>query len=235
MIKAWLIKTCMLSKYTYFGKNTHIQTHTHKHEIHVHTHTQAHRAVTDTLKSTKHQHICTNKPKHSHTHTYSIGNEHTKTQTNTSTVVTICARTKRTHMVTHGLLGAYRGSMAQGSGEIGCEGAQKVTGGIFGHAWSRRATAEKKATQQIGPRRHPKHHQRHSKKYNSANQYIIKLSTPKEPHQTRKNPSSTTKQHSKKHNSKTAKPANKLNVVKKNIKRQEKHRGKTQGPKNNIY
>ena len=63
-------------------------------------------------------------------------------------------------------------------------------------------------------------------KYNSANQCIIKLSTPKEPHQTRKKPSSTTKQHSKKHNSKTAKPANKLNVVKKNIKRQEKHRGK---------
>ena len=147
MIKAWLIKICMLSIYTYFGKNTHIQTHTRKHEIHVHTHTQAHRAVTDTLKSTKHQHICTNKPKHRHAHTYSIGNEHTKTQTNTSTVVTMCACTKRTHMVTHGLLGTYRGSMAQGSGEIGCGGAQEVTGGHIRTRMVTEGNSRKKATQ----------------------------------------------------------------------------------------
>ena len=134
----------MLSKYTYFRQNTDIQTYTHKREIHVQTHTQTHRAVTDTLKSTKHKHICISKPKHRHAHTYSTSNKHTKTQTNTSTVVTICARTKRTQMVTHGLLGTYRGSMAQRAGEIGFGGAQEVTEGIFEHTWSRRATAEKK-------------------------------------------------------------------------------------------
>ena len=158
----------MLSKYTYFWQNTHMRTHTHKHEIHVHTHTQAHRAVTDALKSTKHQHICTSKPKHRHSHTCSTSNKHTKTQTNTSTVVTICARTKKVQMVTHGLLGTYRGNMPQGAGEIGCGGTHEVTGGIFGHTWSRRATAAKKATQQIGPRRHQKPHQWYSKKYRTS-------------------------------------------------------------------
>ena len=73
----------MLSKYTYFWQNTHIRTHTHKHEIHVHTHAQAHRVVADTLKSTKHQHICTNKPKHEstaqpvyQTSDFRVGNQH---------------------------------------------------------------------------------------------------------------------------------------------------------------
>ena len=67
MIKKSLIKIYMLSKYTYFWQNTHMCTHTLKHEIHVHTHTQAHRAVTDALRNTKHQHICISKPKHRHT------------------------------------------------------------------------------------------------------------------------------------------------------------------------
>ena len=129
-------------------------THTRKHEIHVHTHTQAHRAVTDTLKNTKHQHICTSKPKHRHTHTYSTSNKHTKTQTNTSTVVTICVRTKKAQMPTHGLFGTYRGSMAQGAGEIGCAGAQEVTGGHIRARMVTEDNSSKKPTQQIGTRRH---------------------------------------------------------------------------------
>ena len=144
----------MLSKYTYFWQNTHIRTHTHKHEIHVHTHTQAHRVVADTLKSTKHQHTCTSKPKHRHAHTYSTSNTHTKTQTNTNIVITICVSTKRAQMTTHGLLRTYRGGMAQGEEKLGVQGHRRSPGAIFGHAWSRRTTDSKKATQQIGPRRH---------------------------------------------------------------------------------
>ena len=177
-------------------------------------------------------HRLTSKPKHKHAHTHSTGNKHTKTQTPTSTVITVCTRPRRAQMVTHALLGTYRVIMPQRAGEIACGGAQEVTGGHIRTRMVTEGNSRKKATQQIGPRRHQNHHQQHSKKYNSVNQCIIKLSTPKEPHQTRKKPSSTTKQHSKKHNSKTAKPANKLNVVKKNIKRQEKHRGKRRGPRN---
>ena len=48
-------------------------------------------------------------------------------------------------MVTHGLLGTYSGNMVQGGGGIVCVATQEVTaGGIFEHAWPRRATAEKK-------------------------------------------------------------------------------------------
>ena len=88
-------------------------------------------------------------------------------------------------MLKHGLLGTSRDSVTQMTGEIGCGGAQEVTGDMFGHAWSRRVKTEK-TIQQIGFRRHQKHHQQHNKKYKTVNQYIIKLSVPKESDQTRK-------------------------------------------------
>ena len=148
-----------------FGKNTHIQTHARKHEIHVHTHTQAHRVVTDTLKGTKHQHICTSKPKHRHTHTYSTSNTHTKTQTNTNIVITICMSTKRAQMTTHGLLRTYRGGMAQGGGEIGCAGAQEATGGNIRTRMVTENNRQQKSNTTNRDQKTPKHHQQHSKKY----------------------------------------------------------------------
>ena len=48
-------------------------------------------------------------------------------------------------MVTHGLLGTYRGNMVQRGGQRLCvEVHKRSRGGIFEHVWSRRATAEKK-------------------------------------------------------------------------------------------
>ena len=104
-------------------------------------------------------------------------------------------------------------------------------GGTYSDTHGHGGQQQKKSNTTNRAQKTPKPSPTAQQKYNSANQCIIKLSTPKEPHQTRKKTSSTTKQHSKKHNSKTAKLANKLNVAKKNIEGQEMHRGKRRGPR----
>ena len=53
--------------------------------------------------------------------------------------------------------------MPQRAGEIACGGAQEVTGGHIRTRMVTEGNSRKKATQQIGPRRHQNHHQQHSK------------------------------------------------------------------------
>ena len=152
MIERWLFKTYILSKYTYFGQNTHMWTHTHKHEIHVHTHTQSHRTVTDTPKSIKHQHICTSKIKHRHAHTHSALNKHTKTRTNTTTNITMCVQVKRVQVCPHAL---ERCIWALGNG-----GKRKVGEAGYGRTQGRHCLTciiteghkEKKATPATDPK-----------------------------------------------------------------------------------
>ena len=153
----------MLLKYTYFWQNTHMRTHTHKHEIHVHAHTQAHRAVIDTLKSTKHQHIRTSKTKHRHTHAHTARNKHTKTRTNTSTDITMCVQVKRVQVCPHALEG-YIWVLGNG-------GKRKVGEAGYGRAQARHCLTcmvtgghkEKKATPTTGPKRQQTQHSQCSK------------------------------------------------------------------------
>jgi len=54
-----------------------------------------------------------------------------------------------------GCLGRVGVLWHRGEEKLGVQqGHRRSPGTIFGHAWSRRTTGSKKATQQIGPRRH---------------------------------------------------------------------------------
>ena len=153
----------MLSKYTYFRQNTDIQTHTQTRNTCAntypstqssHRHTKKHKTQTYMHQQAQTQ-ACTHVQYKQQTHKNANKHEHSRNH--------VCAHKEGADGHTWVAWDAQGQYDTEGRGNCVCGD----TGGHGGHIRTRMVTegnSSKKATQQIGPRRHQKHHQQHSKK-----------------------------------------------------------------------